>query len=344
MKLNLKSRRIAGLVLALIVVLSLIMQGSVSGRYLYYIKADGRTRMAYTRETDIDLILAEGGYVLSEDDFYRVTPRGDEGDTFNVQIVRGIPFMLYADNMARRVLAEEGKTYAEGLADAGIPVGPEDISSVDLNEIVDRGAAVTIQRVTYEMRPVNEPIPFTTEYEPTRHLPEGKVKILNAGTDGVRSTFYKDKLIDGVVVESVYDHEEITLAPVSAKAQIGDADAPIDYIQPPEDFKLDENGIPVSYSRVITGKGTAYSANPGAWGASGRYLHTGYVAVDPSIIPYGSRLYIRSTDGSYVYGYAIAADTGIALLDGRVLVDVYFNTYSDACKFGAKKVDVYVLN
>ncbi|MBR6790038.1 MAG: G5 domain-containing protein, partial [Oscillospiraceae bacterium] len=239
---------------------------------------------------------------------------------------------------------EEGKTYAEALTEAGIPLGAEDISSVDMNSEVARDTEVTLQRVTYELRPVDTPIPFTTEYEPTRHLPEGKEKILNKGEEGVLTTYFKDKKIDGVTVESVYDHEAVTKTPVSAKAQIGDADAPIDYIQPPADFQLDENGIPVSYSRVITGKGTAYSANPGAWGASGRHLHTGYVAVDPKIIPYGSRLYIRSADGSYVYGYAIAADTGIALLDGRVLVDVYFNNYSDACKFGAKKVEVYVLN
>ena len=55
----------------------------------------------------------------------------------------------------------------------------------------------------------------------------------------------------------------------------------------------------------------------------GRYLSEGYVAVDPDIIPYGSKLYIMTKDGSWDYGYAIAADTGGAMLSGRVLVDQY---------------------
>ena len=60
-------------------------------------------------------------------------------------------------------------------------------------------------------------------------------------------------------------------------------------------------------------------------------------------IPYGSKLYIKSSDGSFVYGYAVAADTGIALMDGRVTVDLYFDTYLESCLFGAKTMDIYVL-
>ena len=346
MNMNLKNRRMLGLILAVLlaIAMAIMMQGSVSGRYLYYIKADGRTRMAYTKLTDAVQIVTEGGYTLGEYDFCRVEPRSDEGDSFTIYVVRGLPIIVHVDGATRTVAAEEDQTYAEALAAAGITLGNEDIVSRDLSETVSYGGEVTIQRVTYEMRSVDEAIPHGTEYELTRHLAEEKVKWLSSGTDGVKTVYYKDKLIDGVVVESAYSHEAVTKAPVSSKAQIGDADAPVDYIQAPESFQLDENGIPTSYTKVISGKATAYSASSGAWGASGRYLHTGYVAVDPSIIPYGSRLYIRSSDGSYVYGYAIAADTGTALLDGRVLVDVYFNSYSDACKFGAKKVDVYVLN
>lgn len=346
MNINQKNRRMFGMILATLmaIVMAVMLQGSVSGRYLYYIKVDGRSRMAYTRLTDPVEIINEGGYTLGEYDFCRMEPTGDDGKSFNIYVIRGIPITVHADGTSKTVAAEEGLSYADALAAAGIPVGIEDIVSRDLSETVSRNGEVTIQRVTYSMRAIEEVIPFGYEYEPTRHMPEGKVKQLSAGVNGVKSIYYKDRLVDGVVVSTAYSHEEVTKAPVSAKAQIGDADAPIDYIQAPADFKLDENGIPVSYTKVITGKGTAYSARPGAWGASGRYLHTGYVAVDPKIIPYGSRLYIRSTDGSYVYGYAIAADTGIALLDGRVLVDVYFNTYGDSCKFGAKKVDVYVLS
>ena len=43
------------------------------------------------------------------------------------------------------------------------------------------------------------------------------------------------------------------------------------------------------------------------------------MAVDPDVIPYGTKLYITSTDGKFVYGYAVATDTGIAVQKGRSL-------------------------
>ena len=58
----------------------------------------------------------------------------------------------------------------------------------------------------------------------------------------------------------------------------------------------------------------------------------------------GTELYIASTDGKIVYGYAVAADTGIALMDGRVLVDVFCDSYASSCKWGAHQVNVYILD
>ena len=324
--------------------LTVLLQGAVSGRYLYYIKSDGRTRIAYTTLTDPEAILLEEGRTLGEYDFYRVEPREGDDNAFNLYVIHGMPVYINVDGGQLTAVVEEGQTFADALQKAGVTLGDEDILSRELSETVSFGSEITIQRVTYQMHTADEVIPCATEYEPTRYLAEGKVKWFSSGTNGVRTIYYKDKLIDGVVVESTYDHEAVTKAPVSAKAQLGDADAPVNYLAAPSYLQLDANGNPTSYTKVLTGKATAYSASPGAYGASGRYLHTGYVAVNPNIIPYGSRLYIKSSDGSYVYGFAIAADTGIALMDGRVLVDVYFNTYSEACKFGAKKVDVYVLS
>ena len=36
----------------------------------------------------------------------------------------------------------------------------------------------------------------------------------------------------------------------------------------------------------------------------------GVIAVDPTVIPYGTKMYIESADGKYIYGYAIAGDCG----------------------------------
>lgn len=110
----------------------------------------------------------------------------------------------------------------------------------------------------------------------------------------------------------------------------------------PDDILFDENGIPLNYSYKLSGKATAY--NMGTTTATGTSVHPGVVAVNPNIIPYGSKMYIVASDGSgYVYGYASAEDTGgFIYWDNAPIVDMYVNSYSDACYWGNRPVTVYV--
>lgn len=68
----------------------------------------------------------------------------------------------------------------------------------------------------------------------------------------------------------------------------------------------------------------------------------GRVAVDPRVIPLGTRMYIETADGSLIYGYAVAADTGGAIKGN--IVDLYFNTYQECVNFGRRAVKVYILD
>ena len=103
----------------------------------------------------------------------------------------------------------------------------------------------------------------------------------------------------------------------------------------------DAYGNTFSYSCMYVGSGTAYYG--GGICSTGVPAQVGVVAVDPEIIPYGSRLYIASCDGSVVYGYCIAGDTGGALLSGRVIVDVYYDTVEECYKFGRRTMNVCVI-
>lgn len=107
---------------------------------------------------------------------------------------------------------------------------------------------------------------------------------------------------------------------------------------------IDANGRAVSYSKKLVGRGTAYNEPAGSLTSTGHTVEEGIVAVDPKVIPYGTRLYIASTDGRYVYGYAMAGDTGGALRSGKVLVDLFYDTESECVAFGSREVVVYVLD
>ena len=69
--------------------------------------------------------------------------------------------------------------------------------------------------------------------------------------------------------------------------------------------------------------------------ASGIPARRGVVAVDPNVIPLGSRLYIPG------YGEAIAADTGGAIVGQKI--DLCMESYDEAIQFGRRNVEVYVL-
>ncbi|MBQ2419946.1 MAG: 3D domain-containing protein, partial [Clostridia bacterium] len=93
-----------------------------------------------------------------------------------------------------------------------------------------------------------------------------------------------------------------------------------------------------------TGKASAYTYGDGNKTATGKGVRPGYVAVNPKIIPYGTKLFIRTPDGKYMYGYASAEDTGgfIYWSNPRV-VDLFFTSESACRTFGVRNIEIYVL-
>ena len=170
------------------------------------------------------------------------------------------------------------------------------------------------------------------------------------GVNGVRTITVREKLVDGVVESTQELSNEITTQPVDRIVQVGTM---VGSVAPNtkratilEDGTLiDHEGNVVSYKSYKDGKATAYTASEGTtWTATGGKVCVGTVAVNPNVIPYGTRLYICSADGSFVYGYGVAADTGGALLSGRVLADVYYDTLAECNAFGRRNIRVYILN
>lgn len=100
------------------------------------------------------------------------------------------------------------------------------------------------------------------------------------------------------------------------------------------------SGKQLPYTDCLTLEATAYSA--GGKTATGTLAGEGTVAVDPDVIPLGSKLYIVAEDGSsWAYGYAVAEDTGGAIQGDRI--DLFYESESDCRNFGRKMVKVYLL-
>ncbi|MCR4693598.1 MAG: G5 domain-containing protein, partial [Firmicutes bacterium] len=103
-------------------------------------------------------------------------------------------------------------------------------------------------------------------------------------------------------------------------------------------------GATLSYLKKITVTATAYTDHSGNKTASGRMPQYGVIAVDPKVIPLGTRLYVESTDDgkSWTYGYCVAGDTGGAIKGNKI--DLFYNTEGECVRFGRRTAIVYVLD
>lgn len=111
------------------------------------------------------------------------------------------------------------------------------------------------------------------------------------------------------------------------------------------------NGRDMKYSKKLSMKATAYTAHPsenGPWGAVdalGNDLKLGTVAVDPDVIPLGTKLFVTGYQFSHLPagGYvAIASDTGSKIKKKRI--DLFVPVSKEVgSTFGVQQVEVYVL-
>lgn len=212
--------------------------------------------------------------------------------------------------------------------------------SVDKDSNIEDADSITIKRVTYRNETETQSVDFETVKKNSKDVDLGKTKVQTEGKQGEALVTKKCKYVDGKKVSSKTVDTKITKEPVDKVVLMGTKGS---NVSNPVGTFTDMNGNTVAYSSVVTGSGTAYTAPAGSLTATGVTAYHGGVAVNPNIIPYGSKLYIVSTDGSFVYGYATAVDTGGALMSGTAIVDCFYNTYDECVSFGRRNVNVYIV-
>lgn len=182
-------------------------------------------------------------------------------------------------------------------------------------------------------------INFNTVKRLNGSLAAGEVLTVREGQMGEKTVTYKVEYKDGEEVSRSVISETVTKAPVDKVVDYGDSSV---------SGVASSSKAPLDYKYVLTCEATAYDLSPeenggyGGQSATGVPLDKGVIAVDPRVIPLGSRVYIEAVDGSWSYGFAVAADTGGAIKGNRV--DLCYRTQYECIQFGRRKCKVYVLN
>lgn len=341
MKLNIRNRFVKLAVLAAFMLTVALLTGFLYLKDSVYVTDDGVTREIKTNETNTMSILSAENITVGA--FDTVTESYDENNSLHITINRAFSVRLFADD-EKRTFAVLGGTVADLLDRAHITLGEYDKVNYALTDEVFPDMTIEITRVRYEERTVDTVLEFETEYIDNSNLAMGYQNVVSEGKTGLSRAVYTDLYVNGILTETKLISDERIEEPVTQVVERGTACAvPYAKMSDPSALKL-VNGIPEHYTRVLTGKSTAYSARAGALTASGRRAVVGTVAVNPNVIPYGSELYIVSTDRKYVYGYAIAADTGSGMMEGYSMIDLFTASYGDACKWGSHTVDIFVIS
>lgn len=307
-----------------------------------YVVYDG-TEMSVHRsyESDEVRLLESIGKPLQELDEIQVTEQ-DDGKK-EITVLRAQEITVVADGAERTVLAKHDDTVQEALTRAGITLGEHDEVIPTKEQLASSAEKITVSRISITQTLKTVSIPFEKVVKKSSSLDEGKTRVAQAGVNGQKQQTYEVKKKDGVVVSETLLKEVVVTEPKAQITEQGTRRA-VAASGGSGTLTTSRGGTPLRYKKVLDVVATAYSSEliSNKLTATGAVARVGLIAVDPKVIPLGTRMYITSADGkSWVYGYAVAADTGGAIKGNKI--DLFFNTESECWSFGRQRAKVYIL-
>ena len=331
--------RVAALVIVPLIVVLLLSQ-PVFAETTYVITDGSRILVYTTTATDPEAILDEAGLALGADDTYTI--QANDGNS-EITVQRGQTIFLnyYGKEME---VTSYGETVEALLTRLNLSWGEDDVISLDLDQDTFDGMELSISSILQVEQTYTSVVPFDQVCCTDSDLPQGETAILTEGVNGTSICTAVVTYINGVETDRTILSERITRQPISEVIAVGtgtdeeaNSNLPI----------IDENTITLptgevlTYSRVITSLATAYCDK--GLTATGTQARVGAIAVDPRRIPYGTRMFIMSADGEYIYGIATAEDTGSREHIIGTRIDLHYDTKAECIKFGARDCLVFFL-
>lgn len=314
-----------------------------------------------TRKSTVGEFLDENEITIKENDIISKDVEDEIFDNDVLVIREGRLVELSADGKIEIVTVTK-PTVGEALAEAGMTISENDVVTPKTSEPVTDKMSVIVDRYATEYIVETEAIEFETKKVDDSSLEAGKTKVTEEGKNGTKEVKYSLTKKNGEIISKDYVSESVVENPVTRVVHVGtkkkaavskttsksaasNTGSSNSSSQASEGNKI--HGY--SYSKKITVTATAYDRSLAENGghtktAMGLTPGFGIVAVDPRVIPLGTKLYVESPDGgkSWTYGYCIAGDTGGAIKGNRI--DLCYNTKGECTRFGRRSAVVYILN
>lgn len=311
------------LILALVIVF-LVATGFMFANKKVQIAADGATMIVSTLHNKPEDVLVQAGIKLgSMDEYHLSTTKLVDGTVITVH--RAVPVTV----------AYQGKTQVITTGKVTVGELAESLgATLASSKLVPSGETpiqpdMHIQVITLTEQVVEREVvePFGIIRNPDSTMRKGVEKVVEEGQNGIKKITVRLSLADGVEVSAQQISETMKEAPKPQVIAVGTRDT------------VETSRGAMRYSRVEMMEASAYLPTDGSSSgitATGISARRGVVAVDPNVIPLGTRVYVPG------YGVALAADVGGAIVGRRI--DLCMEDYGEAMGFGRRSVEVYVLD
>ena len=342
-----------------------------------YIITDGdRVTVHRSYSSDPYEVLTEAGIELEEEDTYET----GYADGMNQITVRRMQMVTVINRGAQSVIGTYGETAGSLLARMGITPGAGDTRSCSSETQTYDGMTIELVHTETRIEEEDTVVPYPVNYYEDPDLEPDAEIVLVAGQNGlthVKSevTYRNGKEVSRTVVQETAQTKPVTQLVIrgvdrTIMEQPADPE-PAEQAAPAAssgtasgssssgssssggsrydgsaetsgNVIMTSSGESYTYVDVMTCSATAYTCE-GYVGHtySGTLARVGAIAVDPTVIPLGTKMYVVSNDGQYVYGYCVAEDIGGGIKGNKI--DLYFDTYAECWDFGVRMCTVYIL-
>lgn len=290
---------------------------------------DGNKDIYQTEAITVQGFFNEQNIEVEEHDKVSVPMTSLISDEQTIEIESGVPMTVVDGGKTYSVMAVAGSVESV-LNSTGHMPGKNDIVSHGLNEFVGEGAVITVNRIDYRQEAVTETAEINVVKKYDNNMTAGNIKVLQTGVCGVYDVVYEYCYKDGVKVCTTEISRSAVQQPQDKVVLIGNkSTTPV--------YGNAQVAAPVAgeYTKCFTVSATAYT-HTGNRTASGTVARVGVIAVDPKIIPMGTKVYVEG------YGYAVAEDTGGAIKGSKI--DVFMDTKAECINWGRRNVTIYILD
>ena len=283
------------------------------------------------------------GIEIGENDIVSLPLSTPLSKDLNISVVQRVRVILCANGEEKEILMPKSYTVQDVLNHMRVNLGENDTVSEDVSNKIYDGMKIEVGNIKFEEIVKTEAIEREVVVNTSSSMNEGETKVLEEGKNGQHELKVRQKIQNGEVVDEEILSDTIISEPVAKVMVKGTKKVASAPAAEPAKAAVSSTSDKKEVSKVIYGSATAYTASAGARTSTGaRPVEGVTVAVNPKLIPYGSRILVESTDGSFRRELT-AQDTGGALRKGSAVVDIFMNSNSSCKQFGRKNVKVSII-